>query len=402
MTTVSLSPSAAAVPMRDVAEYTATLRQIHSNFVQGKRLPALPRDVVQKSWERMRRSAISSDMSVPEYDPRSLDRHLALMKREETVNFDKIIEFLELQLTPIIVDTDLLGVLTTADARVIRRFGSKESLAKADRLGFVYGAHWGENTVGTNAIGTAAVIGQPVQIYGPEHWCTSQHDWSCAASPLIDPRTGRTVAILDISGPLKDAHPALLGFVHALTSQIQLQLRESQRRGLERLRAKEWATVSALPSPWILVDEFGAVAAVSGIPVADRVGDGTRLVPGEKVFAGLGAMNVTRLGEGFVLRPPRNAEKPVYALNQHSGQMEVSMAGQKTFYKLSPKHQAVLKLLIGAEKELTLEDIAEEIWGTGAAASTSTTRAEISRLRKKFPELLSQAPYRLLEPVTLT
>lgn len=401
MTLSPLSTGAAAVPMRDIHAYTETLRTVHHAFVEGLHLPAKPRDIIQKSWERMKRSQIESEMSIPDYDPRALDYQLGALEETRIVNFDKIIEFLDLQLTPVLADTELLGVLTTADARVIRRFGAKSSLARADKLGFVYGAHWGENIVGTNAIGTAAVTGQPVQIYGPEHWCLTQHEWSCAASPMADPRTGRIFAILDISGPLRDAHPALLGYVHALTAQVQLQLQESQRRSIERLRAMEWATVSALPAPWVLVDSFGAVAAVSGVSVPERIGDGERLVPGEKILAGLGAVNISRLGEGFLLRPVSATDRPEYALNCATGKLEMSLAGEKHLYKLSPKHRSILKLLVEAEGTLELEDIAAGAWKGGTAASTSTVRAEMSRLRKRFPELVSQAPYRLLEPVAL-
>ena len=71
----------------------------------------------------------------------------------------------------------------------------------ADRLGFVGGSAWTEANVGTNAIGTALVLGEAVQIHGAEHFVESHTIWGCAAAPLVDPWTGTTIGVVDVSGP---------------------------------------------------------------------------------------------------------------------------------------------------------------------------------------------------------
>ena len=86
----------------------------------------------------------------------------------------------------------------------------------ADRLGFVRGSAWTEANVGTNAIGTALVLGEAVHIQGPEHYVESHTLWGCAAAPLLDPWTGATLGVVDVSGPARRAlHPAELALVDA-------------------------------------------------------------------------------------------------------------------------------------------------------------------------------------------
>ncbi len=74
------------------------------------------------------------------------------------------------------------NIMVVADLRgtVLWRSGSHRVLDQAARLGFVEGANWAEDSVGTNAIGTALVSRQAVQIFSAEHYARSHHPWTCA------------------------------------------------------------------------------------------------------------------------------------------------------------------------------------------------------------------------------
>jgi len=98
-------------------------------------------------------------------------------------------------------------VVVAADGRVLWRDGSSRVRRKADGLGFVEGARWDEDTVGTNAIGTAIVARRPVQVYSAEHFVRTHHPWTCAAAPLHDPRNGRLLGVIDVSGPASTVWP---------------------------------------------------------------------------------------------------------------------------------------------------------------------------------------------------
>ena len=91
-------------------------------------------------------------------------------------------------------------VLIDRDGYILNTVGGLEELRQADKLRFGPGANWGEEFVGTNAIGTALALGHPVQITGPEHYCESHHLWTCSAAPIRQ-QNGEIIGFLDISGP---------------------------------------------------------------------------------------------------------------------------------------------------------------------------------------------------------
>ncbi|WP_420706053.1 GAF domain-containing protein, partial [Streptomyces sp. Mg1] len=70
--------------------------------------------------------------------------------------------------------------------------------------------------MGTNAPGTAVALGQPVQVFGAEHFSRRVHPWTCAAAPFRDPRTGGVLGAADITGGDGLAHPYSLAFVQAV------------------------------------------------------------------------------------------------------------------------------------------------------------------------------------------
>lgn len=116
-------------------------------------------------------------------------------------------------------------VLADMDGYVLQTMGELNELRQADKLKFGPGANWGEEFVGTNAIGTALVLKHPVQITGPEHYCEGHHTWTCSAAP-IRKQDGEVIGFLDISGPreLVSEHQIALivAAVHAIEDRIIL------------------------------------------------------------------------------------------------------------------------------------------------------------------------------------
>eukprot|EP01022_Parablepharisma_sp_SALTPOND_P018110 TRINITY_DN2940_c5_g1_i1.p1 TRINITY_DN2940_c5_g1~~TRINITY_DN2940_c5_g1_i1.p1 ORF type:complete len:1297 (+),score=255.34 TRINITY_DN2940_c5_g1_i1:17584-21474(+) len=106
----------------------------------------------------------------------------------------------------------LLITITNAEGRVARTCGDLEILRQADKLNFGPGANWAEESVGTNAIGTALFTGRPMQVFGEEHFCRSHHKWSCTAAPIFDPH-GNIWGCFDISGAKNADHSNSLSLV---------------------------------------------------------------------------------------------------------------------------------------------------------------------------------------------
>ncbi len=122
-------------------------------------------------------------------------------------------------------------VLIDRDGYILNTVGGLEELRQADKLRFGPGANWGEEFVGTNAIGTALALGHPVQITGPEHYCESHHLWTCSAAPIRQ-QNGEIIGFLDISGPRERATALQLGLIvaaaHAIEDRIGLDESYSQ------------------------------------------------------------------------------------------------------------------------------------------------------------------------------
>ena len=123
-----------------------------------------------------------------------------------------------------VIDAGQLVVVADPEGRVLWRAGSSGVRRAADDLGFVGGSSWTEGNVGTNAIGTCLVLGEGVHIQGPEHFVESHTRWGCAAAPIRDAWSGRTLGVVDVSGPSRGMHPAELALVELAARMTGLEL----------------------------------------------------------------------------------------------------------------------------------------------------------------------------------
>src|SRR5690606_12101520 len=67
-------------------------------------------------------------------------------------------------------------------------------------VGFMAGADWAEESVGTSAPGMALATGSGSQGSGAEHLYEQAHHYSCSAVPIRDPRTGQVIGAIDLTG----------------------------------------------------------------------------------------------------------------------------------------------------------------------------------------------------------
>jgi hypothetical protein len=111
-----------------------------------------------------------------------------------------------------------------AQGRLLWVEGHPGTRRQAGRMNFVPGARWSETAVGTNAPGTAVAVDRPVQVFAAEHFIRRVQPWTCAAAPVHDPRTGRVLGAVDITGGDGLAHPHSLGFVQAVARAAEAHL----------------------------------------------------------------------------------------------------------------------------------------------------------------------------------
>jgi DNA-binding CsgD family transcriptional regulator len=117
---------------------------------------------------------------------------------------------------------DLSVILTDASANVlVRADGSRSIRARLDRVSLGPGYAYAENTVGTNAIGTALAMSSPALVMGREHFADVLTRLSCAAAPIVDPVNGDVLGVLDLTSSADDASPLMLGLARSGAREIE-------------------------------------------------------------------------------------------------------------------------------------------------------------------------------------
>jgi transcriptional regulator of acetoin/glycerol metabolism len=110
---------------------------------------------------------------------------------------------------------DTIMIVTDTRGHILWCEGDNGVRHSAERVHLTEGSRWSEDAIGTNAMGTALATGKPVTVHSREHLVRTCHGWTCAASPIHDPHSGLLLGVVDVSGPLKTMHPAVVQLVSA-------------------------------------------------------------------------------------------------------------------------------------------------------------------------------------------
>ncbi|WP_435213479.1 GAF domain-containing protein [Streptomyces sp. bgisy034] len=381
----------------DAARAARLLSEVRAATLAGQRAPVAPRPVIEQSWERMLRGGVD-----PDHDFRSglLSREEVQRRRESTA-LRHVLPVLREGLLSVADVAHHIMVVADGEGRVLWREGNSSVLRKADGLGFELGADWREDVVGTNGIGTPVVVRRPVQVFASEHFHRSQTSWTCTGAPITDPRDGRLLGVVDVSGPLETMHPATLAWVDSVAKLAEARLRELHLTGLERLRAVAAPVLARLTGRALAVDRDGWTAAVTGMPYTSRIVLPKALSPGRRWLMPLGLCAVEPLAGGWLLRPadepvPAGATRIALDLTQpRRWSMTVSGGAGTWSHELSPRHAELLYLLALHRGGRSAAGLAEDMFGD--PGRTVTVRAELSRVRRYLGGLLEHRPYRFRE-----
>jgi hypothetical protein len=210
------------------------------------------------------------------------------------------------------------------------------------------------------------------------------------------------LGVVDISGPLRTAHPHSLGLVAAAAGMAEDSLRLRRAADEERLRAaylertamlgrhrsamvdRDGRVLIAQPAGWVA----GAVEVPSG--------GGTVVLPdGHEALAepleGGGALLWGATGR---VRP---SVRPSLRLELLGRQGLSARIGTQAPLTLSVRQAEILALLALHPDGLTCEQLTIELYGE--QGNPVSTRAQVSKLRRLLGPLLAARPYRLLGDV---
>ncbi|WP_294980368.1 GAF domain-containing protein [uncultured Microbacterium sp.] len=121
-------------------------------------------------------------------------------------------------------DSGVVVAVGDAVGRLLWVEGDRRVRSLTGDMGFVAGANWSEEAVGTSAPGTALALGRSVQIHGAEHFNRLVQPWSCTAAPVYDPETRRVLGVIDVTGDSDAATPQAQLLVDATARAVESEL----------------------------------------------------------------------------------------------------------------------------------------------------------------------------------
>lgn len=331
---------------RDVQPATSRLliERAHEELLAGnlddQRL-AQVRPLVRESWERSWRRRVGPETApVLELATEELDAYRLTHPLASAMDMIRA-----LLLPGDAEDTGVVIAVGDQAGRLLWIEGDRQLQSLTDGMGFVAGANWAEDAVGTTAPGTALALGQSVQIRGAEHYNRLVHPWSCTAAPVRDPETKRVLGVIDITGGPEVVSPQARLLVDATARAVESELL------VARLRSR-----AETPS--------------RSHPAASR----TRAT----------------------------ARATLHVLGRDRARLETESAHEESMIELSARHAAILLMLAVHRQGLSAERLCELVYGPGV--SPDTLRPEMVRLRKVLersaPDLVPESrPYRLPLPL---
>lgn len=221
-----------ACPSRQAVAGGVDLLEARRRFLADRVVPrGVPLAIVQ-SWLR------SASHGLDAAAPPTAERVPRARLRDAVERNENLVQAAWGELESLCRDTESAGglvVLTDPQGFILMRVGNSGFSSEADRLALMPGVDWGEQAIGTNAIGTALFEQREISIIGAQHFFDAHSALSCSAMPIFNP-LGSVVGALDLSTTAQVPHRYTLALVRRAVEQIERRLFEQMFGRHERMR----------------------------------------------------------------------------------------------------------------------------------------------------------------------
>jgi len=185
-----------------------------------KEISLLCKDYVLISHERCKKYNINYKQI---YSSKILDEKELFSKMEENRELVLAAAPIMNNIYDFVKGSNFFSILTDKDGCILNVIGDEDILSEAFSFKMIPGAYMDEESIGTNAMGTAIVEKHPLQISGNEHFVSAYHRWTCSACPITDSE-GNSIGTLDLTGYSEYVHSHTLGMVVAGAKAIENEL----------------------------------------------------------------------------------------------------------------------------------------------------------------------------------
>lgn len=176
-------------------------------------------NIINRSHERSKKYGVEPERIYPRQIVKGAELTHQFELSEELIQVaEPIIE----QLLTTVKQTGFIIVLTDAQGCILVIRGGEKTMAASKELNMIPGAVMSEESIGTNAMGTAISEDAPVQITAKEHFISAYRQWTCSAAPIHF--GSKIIGSLNLTGAADQVHPHTLGLVEAAVDAIENKL----------------------------------------------------------------------------------------------------------------------------------------------------------------------------------
>ncbi len=218
---------------------------------------------IKASWHRCLKKGVDRYDGISHLILDSVEFNKLLCERKDLIKTAKSIMS---NLYDFVRGSGFILMLSDEKGYLIDVFGDFKTMERATRVNLLPGYRWGEKESGTNGIGTALALREPIQVSGGEHYCKKLHTWTCSAAPIFNENT-RVIGSLQMSGPANKAHPHTLGLVVAAVKAIGAKI-SVEKRNLELsvMNNRLKNVLQSMSEAAMIIDKNGTVRQInSGI-----------------------------------------------------------------------------------------------------------------------------------------
>lgn len=240
-------------------EYTQKLFSYWDQYIRdGEDLPEKldMRPIIYESWKRSKaKNVYPFEVKDAKLSPTELRYAFTRNKALMTVAHSYI-----MNLYSYVKGSNFAIALTDNRGFVLDLVGQdKEIQQRAKKSGLSVGCNRSEEYSGTNGIGTCLATGQPIQIWGREHYIEPHHSYVCSAAPIHN-QFGTIIGCMDLIGPIEAVNSHTLAMVCAAVDGIEKELKMHEAyEKISITNSQLVSTIQSISSGIIMIDNMGII-----------------------------------------------------------------------------------------------------------------------------------------------